>query len=41
MVSAGRSKGFDVMALRDSDVCALCAQEVEILDHLLVDCVFS
>jgi hypothetical protein len=27
--------------LKDSDACALCAQEVETLDHLLVDCVFS
>jgi hypothetical protein len=27
--------------LKDSDTCALCAQEVETLDHLLVDCVFS
>jgi hypothetical protein len=27
--------------LKDSDSCALCAQEVETLDHLLVDCVFS
>jgi hypothetical protein len=27
--------------LKDSDTCALCAQEVKTLDHLLVDCVFS
>jgi hypothetical protein len=27
--------------LKDSDTCALCAQEVETLDHLLVDCAFS
>jgi hypothetical protein len=27
--------------LKDSDSCALCAQEIETLDHLLVDCVFS
>jgi hypothetical protein len=27
--------------LKDSDSCALCAQAVETLDHLLVDCVFS
>jgi hypothetical protein len=27
--------------LRDIDVCALCAQEVETLYHLLVDCMFS
>jgi hypothetical protein len=27
--------------LSDSDVCALCAQEVDILDHLLLGCVHS
>jgi hypothetical protein len=27
--------------LSDIDVCALCAQEVETLDHLLLDCVHS
>jgi hypothetical protein len=27
--------------LQDSDVCALCAQEVETLDHLLLGCVHS
>jgi hypothetical protein len=27
--------------LKDSDACALYAQEVETLNHLLVDCVFS
>jgi hypothetical protein len=27
--------------LRDSDDCALCAQEVETLDHLLLGCVHS
>jgi hypothetical protein len=26
---------------RDSDICALCAQEVETLDHLLLGCVHS
>jgi hypothetical protein len=28
-------------ALKDSNTCALCAQEVETLDHLLVDCVYT
>jgi hypothetical protein len=27
--------------LKESDSCALCAQAVETLDHLLVDCVYS
>jgi hypothetical protein len=27
--------------LSDRDVCALCAQEVETLDHLLLSCVHS
>jgi hypothetical protein len=27
--------------MRDSDTCALCAQEVETLDHLLLGCVHS
>jgi hypothetical protein len=27
--------------LRDSDTCALCAQEVKTLDHLLIGCVRS
>jgi hypothetical protein len=27
--------------MRDSDICALCAQEVETLDHLLLGCVHS
>jgi hypothetical protein len=27
--------------MRDLDICALCAQEVETLDHLLLGCVHS
>jgi hypothetical protein len=27
--------------MQDLDICALCAQEVETLDHLLLGCVHS
>jgi hypothetical protein len=41
MVVVGRLIGFDVMVCGELDVCALCAQEVEVMDHLRIDCVFS
>jgi hypothetical protein len=44
LVLHGRSWTSDRLhrhGLKDFDICTLCAQEVETLDHLLVDCVFS
>lgn len=41
MVNVGPPIAFCLYGLRNRDECALCAQDVETLDHLLVVCVFS